>query len=593
MDILGGLRWRAQPTKQCAEAVSRGEQVALRNHADDPEAIGRLCQPSEPFLPLLKQRFLSELREAQMLSRLIGLFCLVVVLAADVAQAQTNEPSQSPIDKTQTEALTDSAPVKIDGETLFEVPGMRSFPAKKRAAEIADRIIEVAREAGKSAVTVTAQPEDLGRALYAGQTLIMFLTEADAAFEKNTLSTVQKLRTTQIEAGILSYQTNRSTLAFQKGTRFTILWTVLYVLFLAGLWICRRRWRKGVEARISVWVESLEARSGSVIDASSALAAQRLLSRAIFTTIVALVSFYYVGRILKEFAFTKPVAEVLLVTLAAPVVSFLKTGADELPNLLTILFIVVLARFVLKLTLLVFRNIEAGLIQIDGFDKRWIWPTHRIVRFGIIIAAAVTAFPYVPGSQTLAFQGATVLLGLMLTLGANSIASNFLSGLVVVYKRSVNVGDRIKIGETIGVVEEMSIMDTHLRTYLNELVSIPNSLILTSEVVNLTETEGTNGILIKVPVGIGYDEAPKDVEELLLKAANNAASVKRTPKPFVLTPTLGSQDVTYDLHAYVKTGSRRIAARSELNRAILDVFESAGVQIMTPFHIDKAHARDH
>ncbi|MEH6478079.1 MAG: mechanosensitive ion channel family protein, partial [Sneathiella sp.] len=293
-----------------------------------------------------------------------------------------------------------------------------------------------------------------------------------------------------------------------------------------------------------------------------------------------------VGRILNEFAFTKPLAGFLLETLAAPVIAFLKTGVDELPNLLTILFIYILTRFILKLTLLVFRNIEVGLIQIRGFDKRWIWPTHRIVRFGVIIVATVTAFPYVPGSQTPAFQGATVLLGLMLTLGAGSIGSNFLSGFVVVYKRGVNVGDRIKVGKKIGYVESMSILDTHLRTFENELVSIPNSVILSSEVVNLTLTDGTKGLLIKVPIGVGYDEAPEVVERLLLIAADKTAAVKRAPKPFVLVPTLGGQDVTYELHAYVKAGSRRIAVRSELNRAILDAFNSAGVQIMSPFYIN-------
>jgi small-conductance mechanosensitive channel len=172
----------------------------------------------------------------------------------------------------------------------------------------------------------------------------------------------------------------------------------------------------------------------------------------------------------------------------------------------------------------------------------------------------------------------------MLTLGANSIASNFLSGLVVVYKRTVNVGDRINVGETIGVVESMSVLDTHLRTFENELVSIPNSVILASEVVNLTQTEGTNGLLIKVAVGIGYDENPEFVEELLLTAAGKVNHLKRTPKPFVLTSKLGNHDVTYELHAYLKSGSRRIVARSHLNRAILDAFNSVGVQIMTPFY---------
>jgi small-conductance mechanosensitive channel len=519
-----------------------------------------------------------------MIGRGIAFLCLLVILSGDIVHAQVSEIAQPTENEPSNRTPAVAASVKIDGKALFEVLGTRSFPAKKRAAAIEIRIIEAAESDNKAGESVTVRREGTRHSIYAGQTLIMILTEPDAALEGVTMEHLEELRRIQIQENILSYKHDRTSAAITKGVLFTLLWTVIYVIFLLGLRFLRRLWNKFVRARISAWVKKLEAGSGKIIDASSALAVQRLLSRATWITVVALATFFYAGRVLNEFALTKAVAGFLLGTLAVPFISFLKTGADELPNLLILGFIYLLARFSLKLTHLVFSNIEAGIIKLEGFDRRWVWPTHRIAHFAITISAIVIAFPYIPGAQTPAFQGATVLLGLMLTLGANSIASNFLSGLVVVYKRTVNVGDRINVGETIGVVESMSVLDTHLRTFENELVSIPNSVILASEVVNLTQTEGTNGLLIKVAVGIGYDENPEFVEELLLTAASKVNYLKRTPKPFVLTSKLGNHDVTYELHAYLKSGSRRIVARSHLNRAILDAFNSVGVQIMTPFY---------
>ena len=519
-----------------------------------------------------------------MIGRGIALLCLLVVLSGGFVHAQVYETTQTTENEPSNRPPALTALVKIDGKALFEVLGTRSFPAKKRAATIENRIIGVAESDSEGGVSVTVRRESRRHSIYAGQTFIMFLTEPDAALEDIAMENFEELRRIQIQESILSYKEDRSSAAITKGFLFALLWTVIYVFFLLGLRFLRRLWSKFVRARISAWVKKLEEGSGRIIDASSALAVQKLLSRATWITVVALATFYYAGRVLNEFALTKALAGFLLGTLAVPFISFLKTGADELPNLLILGFIYLLARFSLKLTHLVFSNIEAGIIKLEGFDKRWVWPTHRIAHFAITISAIVIAFPYIPGAQTPAFQGATVLLGLMLTLGANSIASNFLSGLVVVYKRTVNVGDRIIVGETIGVVESMSVLDTHLRTFQNELVSIPNSVILASEVVNLTQTNGTNGLILKVAVGIGYDEKPEFVEELLLTAASKISHLKRTPKPFVLTSKLGNHDVTYELHAYLKSGSRRIVARSQLNRAILDAFNSVGVQIMTPFY---------
>jgi small-conductance mechanosensitive channel len=204
------------------------------------------------------------------------------------------------------------------------------------------------------------------------------------------------------------------------------------------------------------------------------------------------------------------------------------------------------------------------------------------VKFGIILFAVVVAYPYIPGSGTAAFQGVTIFLGVLLSFGSSSVISNLLAGLFVIYRRSVNLGDLIGIGGVIGRIEAVNLLETDLRTPKNELVSVPNSQLLGSQLTNYTRYGNGGGLIVHSTVGIGYEEPQRKIEAMLIEAARRTRGVESDPMPFVLRTALADFAVNYEINAYARHVDALPKLQSDLNANILDVFNERKVQIMTP-----------
>jgi small-conductance mechanosensitive channel len=239
----------------------------------------------------------------------------------------------------------------------------------------------------------------------------------------------------------------------------------------------------------------------------------------------------------------------------------------------------------LKIVRVIFENIELGVIRISGFESAWIWPTYKLAKVGVIIFAVIIAYPYIPGSGTTAFKGITILLGIILSFGSSSVVSNLLAGLFVIYRRSINVGDWIRVNDRVGLVESITVLETVLRSVKNELISIPNSQLLGAEVVNYTRKGETDGILVHTRVGIGYEEPQRKVEAMLLEAVGRTAGLKSDPAPFVLRSALADYAVVYEVNAFPDAIDALPRLESDLHANILDVFSENHVQIMTPSYI--------
>ncbi len=222
------------------------------------------------------------------------------------------------------------------------------------------------------------------------------------------------------------------------------------------------------------------------------------------------------------------------------------------------------------------------MIRIERFEPSWTWPTFWISKVILILFALILAYPYIPGSETDAFKGITILLGVILSFGSTSVVSNLLSGLFVIYRRGINVGDWIEIKEQTGVVESITLLETQLRSSKNELISIPNTQLLGSELTNYTRQGETQGILLHTSVGIGYEEPQRKIEKMLLEAARRTDGFKTKPEPFVLKQALADHAVVYEVNAYAESVTALPKLKSALHSNILDVFNENLVQIMTP-----------
>jgi small-conductance mechanosensitive channel len=244
--------------------------------------------------------------------------------------------------------------------------------------------------------------------------------------------------------------------------------------------------------------------------------------------------------------------------------------------------LVLVTRYGLKLIRLFFDGVAAGTVVFRSFDPDWAVPTYRLVRILVVAFAVVVAYPYVPGSQTDAFKGVSIFIGIVFSLGSSSLIGNIIAGYSMTYRRAFRVGDRVRVGEHVGDVDKIRLMVTHLRTPKNEEIVIPNSQILSSEVVNYSTLARQHGLILHTTVGIGYEAPWRQVEAMLLEAADRTEGLLKEPRPFVLQKALGDFSVTYEVNAYCDTPHLMLAHYAALHRNILDVFNEYGVQIMTP-----------
>jgi small-conductance mechanosensitive channel len=253
-----------------------------------------------------------------------------------------------------------------------------------------------------------------------------------------------------------------------------------------------------------------------------------------------------------------------------------------IPDLVFLVILALITRYVLKVVRLFFRRVSDGTITLSGFEADWAKPTDRIVRLLVVAFALIVAYPHIPGSGTDAFKGVSILFGLLFSLGSPSVISNMVAGQSLAYRRAFKVGDRVKIGEHIGDVAQIRLLSTYLRTPKNEQIVIPNSNVLNGEIVNYTSLAKAPGLILHSIVSIGYGTPWRQVEAMLLEAAGRTPGLLPEPRPFVLQKTLGTFAVDYVINVYCDNPTAMFPLYSALHRSILDVFNEHNVQIMTP-----------
>jgi small-conductance mechanosensitive channel len=221
-------------------------------------------------------------------------------------------------------------------------------------------------------------------------------------------------------------------------------------------------------------------------------------------------------------------------------------------------------------------------VTLPHFEADWAQPTYKIARFSLIILALIVAYPYIPGSDSAAFKGVSLLLGVIISLGSSSVIANLIAGLLITYRRAFKIGDRVTIGEVTGEVTDVRLQVTHLRTLKNEEVTIPNSQILNGHVMNYSALAMRRGLILHATVGIGYETPWRQVEAMLLLAAARTPGLLTEPVPFVMHTGLGDFCVSYEINAYCSDAQAMERLYTQLRRNILDIFNEYGVQIMTP-----------
>jgi small-conductance mechanosensitive channel len=287
------------------------------------------------------------------------------------------------------------------------------------------------------------------------------------------------------------------------------------------------------------------------------------------------------------FPWTRGLADKLFNYILSPVKNIFSAVIDYIPNLFTIAVIYLSIHYTVKFFKFLASEIENGALVISGFYPDWAMPTFNIVRVLLYAFMFVTIFKYLPGSDSPVFQGVSVFLGILFSLGSSSAISNAVAGMVITYMRPFKVGDRIKIGEITGEVVGKSILVTRIRTIKNEDITVPNSTVLSSYTLNYTTSAKDLGLILHTSVTIGYDVPWKKVHELLLNAAKATDGIIQdddTKKPFVLQTSLDDFYVSYQINGYTENSHRMASIYSPLHQNIQDQFNEAGIEILSPHY---------
>ena len=270
--------------------------------------------------------------------------------------------------------------------------------------------------------------------------------------------------------------------------------------------------------------------------------------------------------------------------LLEPVKMIFKSVASYIPNLFIILVIYYCIKYIVKGIQYIANEIESENLKISGFYPDWAQPTFNIIRFLLYAFMIAMIYPYLPGSDSGVFQGISVFVGLIISLGSSTVIGNIIAGLVITYMRPFKLGDRIQLNETTGNVIEKTPFVTRLRTPKNEVVTIPNSFIMSSHTTNYSVSARQYGLIIHSTVTIGYDVPWRQVHQLLINAARQTTGVLPEPKPFVLETELSDYYPCYQINAYIKDADKLGDIYSDLHQNIQDVFNEAGVEIMSPHY---------
>ena len=474
------------------------------------------------------------------------------------------------------------SPVLLDGKELFSVRGFSSYTAKQRAAAIANRIREAARDETVTTDSVRIADEADYSSVYAGRHFIMNIYEADAKMDMVQRMTLARLIRLKTAEAIKLYREDRSSQVILRKTVTGLIALALFIILLILLRWLFRKINAGIQNRIRTRIDILENKSFSLIQATKLWKAYHVFFKILWTVFVIILIAAFINYLLGLFPWTSGLEAYLLKILLDPILSFGKGILALIPDLIFLAVIYLVARYVLKLGKLLFNGIHSGAFEIKGFDHDWAMPTYKIFRILVIAFSLIVAYPYIPGSGSNAFKGISVFMGVLFSLGSSSFISNLIAGYSMTYRRAFKKGDRIQVDNQTGFVEEQEILVTRLRSVKNEEIIIPNSMLLNSNITNFSTRAREGRLILHTTVGIGYETPWRMVDSMLKLAAGRTEGLLKDPPPFVLKLSLGDFAVTYEINAYCNDASKMPQLYSSLHQNILDVFNENNIQIMTP-----------
>ena len=510
---------------------------------------------------------------------------LLILLCFSASLKGADQSAQDVKGKIPILSDTVKAPVVILKDTLFYISSPAgTFSSTDRANRINQRLHEILRKGNVVIDSFYLYQSERNYYILYNDLPIMVVFPNDTAgygiFQEELALRYLKQIQTGFSNNILNY--HLATISRNVLNTGIIILAVLVVVFILN-WIFRR-FTRFLEGRREKYFKGWNIRNYPLFSSEQQFRFIRNLINILKFGLIILIVFIALPMIFTMFPATEGVTRKLVSMVLNPVKNILNGIVNYMPDLITIIVIYFIFHLILKGLRFLKNEIASGDLVIPGFFAEWAQPTFMIIRFILYIFMFIIIFPFLPGSESAVFQGVSVFVGLLISIGSSSAISNAVAGLVITYMRPFKVGDRIKIDEIMGTVMEKSALVTRIRTIKNEDVTIPNAKVLTSHTVNYSDPAKETGLIIHTTVTIGYDAPWRTVHSLLLQAARDTSGVLKKPAPFVLQTSLDDFYISYQVNVYISNAYEMLKIKSDLHQNIQDSFNRGGVEIMSPHY---------
>ena len=457
-------------------------------------------------------------------------------------------------------------------------PKEREENFKKKLKQSVDKFL-------KNKDTIIAVSDGLNYNVMLNEYLLTTVTPADAMWDGLEIKDMSNEIAKKSQSIIIEIKQRRGffNIIKQIGLSILVLSVCGFLIYLINH-LFSFRMKRYLSSKEGKWFKGVNIKDYQFLSPHKEVSLLLFIIKA-FRLVVSLLLLYITLPILFSiFPFTKKYADLLFAWIVHPIVFIYHSIIDYIPNLFVILVIWFTIKYLVKGIRYMTNEIASGRLKINGFYADWAPATYNIVRFLIYAFGFVVMFPYLPGSDSNIFKGVSVFVGVIFSLGSTSAISNVVAGLVLTYMRPFKIGDHIKIADTLGNVIEKTPFVIRVKTKNNEIVTIPNSTVLSTSVINYTTTAQDQGIIFNVSITIGYDVPWRKVHQMMIEAALRSDYIVKEPKPYVLQTSLDDFYVSYQLCAFSQTPDKQAVIYSELNQNIQDVFAENDVEIMSPHY---------
>ena len=487
--------------------------------------------------------------------------------------------------------ITPGAPLVIDGDTLLVLYARKGgVYAETRVEQAYSKMMSQGKRLTMFTDSVYVYESDFFSDIMAGNEVILSVTDIDALWQNTTRQELAAKYSEIISSKIAEIHEEYGLQQKLIGLIWVIIIIVAqYSLIKATLWVYRK-WRYRLLRRVMQWAVPFNIKDYEVFNIRRRGITFLFFFRMLRIFVISLQLLVSVPLLFSVFPETKTLTYTILGYIWNPFVDIVMSIIGYLPNLFKIIVIIFCFRYIVKALHYLSDEVASGKLKINGFYADWAQPTYFILRFLLYSFMFVIIWPLLPSSNSEIFQGVSVFIGVLVSLGSSSIVGNVMAGLVMTYMRPFRIGDFIRFGDVEGFVIEKTALVTRIKTRKNEVITIPNSNLMSSQTSNFTFAAENYGVIVHTKVTIGYDMKHELIEGLLLSAAKSTKYLLQKPLPFVRVTSLDDFYVEYEINAYTHHTNHLSEIYSELHQHILDHFHGAGVEIMSP-HIF-AHRND-